>query len=452
MPAVFKRKILAEIKKWYDTSSSALLLDGARQVGKTTAIRNFLQTQDVDYIEFNLLENKLAKEAFDSSSDTKTLMLRISSLAPKEIKDDTVIFIDEIQEAKDALTPIKFLVQKAPNRFVFSGSLLGVKMKGIASVPVGFLKTLTMHPMDFEEFLWANRVSEKTIAYLKDCFDNLSKVDDIVHKQMMSVFRTYLAVGGMPKAVNAFVEKNDLRPVNMALEDIDSGYREDIVKYQSKDKLLIQEIYDLIPSELNSHNKRFVLKSLSEKARFYQYETSFTWLKNSGIGLFVHNVDNPVYPLLSSKERTLFKLFLCDVGLLSYKLYQGNQIVLLNENGGLNYGAVYEAVVAQELQAHHFNLFYNSDKKRGEIDFLIEQGDRVIPIEVKSGKDYKRHNALSALLSNEDFGFEKGYVLCSENVERKGKTIYLPIYMIAFFDNKMKDAAQPIELDLSRLI
>lgn len=452
MPAVFKRKILAEIKKWYDTSSSALLLDGARQVGKTTAIRNFLQTQDVDYIEFNLLENKLAKEAFDSSSDTKTLMLRISSLAPKEIKDDTVIFIDEIQEAKDALTPIKFLVQKAPNRFVFSGSLLGVKMKGIASVPVGFLKTLTMYPMDFEEFLWANRVSEKTIAYLKDCFDNLSKVDDIVHKQMMSVFRTYLAVGGMPKAVNAFVEKNDLRPVNMALEDIDSGYREDIVKYQSKDKLLIQEIYDLIPSELNSHNKRFVLKSLSEKARFYQYETSFTWLKNSGIGLFVHNVDNPVYPLLSSKERTLFKLFLCDVGLLSYKLYQGNQIVLLNENGGLNYGAVYEAVVAQELQAHHFNLFYNSDKKRGEIDFLIEQGDRVIPIEVKSGKDYKRHNALSALLSNEDFGFEKGYVLCSENVERKGKTIYLPIYMIAFFDNKMKDAAQPIELDLSRLI
>ena len=447
------RKITKDIQEWYQNSSTGLLVDGARQIGKTTIIEDFLVKNNIDFIELNLLDNKLALEAFNTATNGKDLLFRLSSLSNKElVENKTVIFIDEIQEADDAITPIKFLVQNTKFKFIFSGSLLGVKMQDIQSVPVGYLTVLQMYPMDFKEFCKAVGVSDKTVSYLNECFENKKHVDKIIHKQMLNLFKTYIIVGGMPKAVSEFVKTNDMTKVNQVLENIDFGYRQDITKYQKDNKLLIQDIYNLIPSELNAQNKRFILKSLNEKARFYQYETSFTWLKNSGVGLFVHNVDNPIYPLLASKERTLFKLFLCDVGLLTYKLYNGNQISILNGNSTLNYGAVYEAVVAQELKAHGFELFYNSDKKRGEIDFLIEKGNRVIPLEVKSGKDYKRHSALAQLMANDSFNYEEGVVLCNGNVETEGKTIYLPIYMIDFIQNTKIDEPQLVHLDISSLI
>ena len=447
------RKITKNIQEWYQNSSTGLLVDGARQIGKTTIIKDFLVRNNIDFIELNLLENKLALEAFNTATNGKDLLFRLSSLSNKElIENKTVIFIDEIQEADDAITPIKFLVQNTKFKFIFSGSLLGVKMQDIQSVPVGYLTVLQMYPMDFKEFCKAVGVSDKTVSYLNECFESKKPVDEIIHKQMLNLFKTYIIVGGMPKAVSEFVKTNDMTKVNQVLENIDFGYRQDITKYQKDNKLLIQDIYNLIPSELNAQNKRFILKSLNEKARFYQYETSFTWLKNSGVGLFVHNVDNPIYPLLASKERTLFKLFLCDVGLLTYKLYNGNQISILNGDSTLNYGAVFEAVVAQELKAHGFELFYNSDKKRGEIDFLIEKDNAVIPLEVKSGKDYKRHSALSQLMANNSFNYEEGFVLCNGNVETEGKTIYLPIYMIDFIQNTKNNEPKLVHLDISSLI
>lgn len=419
---MLERKITKKILDWYENSSSALLIDGARQIGKTTIIEEFLKTNNVDYLELNLIENKLALEAFNTSDNTKQLLLRISSLSNKGlIENKTVIFVDEIQEANDVITPIKFLVQNKKYKFIFSGSLLGIKMQEILSIPIGSLNVLQMYPMDFEEFGKAVGVLDKTFSYLRECFEKNIKVDEVIHKQMMSLFNTYLVVGGMPKAVVQFIERNDINKVNEVLNDIDYGYRQDISKYQKKNKLLIQEIYDLIPSELNAQNKRFILKDLNSKARFYKYETSFTRLKNSGVGLFVHNVDNPIYPLLASKERTLFKLFLCDIGLLAYKLFTGNQIVLLNGYSNLNYGAIYEAVVAQEIKAHGFELYYCSDKKRGEIDFLIEKDNKVIPIEVKSGKDYKRHSALTQLMSIKDFNYEKAFVFCNDNIKKENK-------------------------------
>lgn len=447
------RKITKDIQEWYQNSSTGLLIDGARQIGKTTIIEDFLIKNDIDFIELNLLENKLALEAFNTTINAKDLLFRLSSLSNKELMENkTVIFIDEIQEADDAITPIKFLVRNTKFRFIFSGSLLGVKMQDIQSVPVGFLTVLQMYPMDFGEFCKAVGVSDKTLSYLSECFDHKKPIDEIIHKQMLNLFKTYIIVGGMPKAVSEFVKTNDMTKVNQVLESIDFGYGQDITKYQKDNKLLIQDIYNLIPSELNAQNKRFILKSLNEKARFYQYETSFTWLKNSGVGLFVHNVDNPVYPLLASKERTLFKLFLCDVGLLTYKLYNGNQVSILNGDSDLNHGAVYEAVVAQELKAHGFELFYNNDKKRGEIDFLIEKDNRVIPLEVKSGKDYKRHSALSQLMANDDFGYREGIVLCNGNLATENKAIYLPIYMIDFIQNTKKEGKRLVHLDISSLI
>ena len=389
---MLKRKITNLIDAWYKNNSSALLIDGARQIGKTTTIENYLKNNNINFIEFNLLQNKLVLEAFNTSYDENQLLLRLSALSNKKLTDAKVIFIDEIQEANDAITPIKFLVKNTNYKFIFSGSLLGVKMQEILSIPIGYLTTIRMYPMDFEEFSLAVGVSTNTFDYLSECFSKKTIIDDIIHKQMSNLFNTYLVVGGMPKAVDTFIKSNDINEVNQVLAEIDEGYKHDISKYQKDKKLLIQDIYDLIPSELNSQNKRFVLKNLNEKARFYKYETSFVWLKNSRVGLFAHNVDNPIYPLLASKERTLFKLFLSDVGLLTFKLFKGNQIELLNNGSNLNYGAVYENVVAQELTAHGFDLYYNTSKKRGEIDFLIEKNNQVIPIEIKSGKAYKtRH-------------------------------------------------------------
>ena len=450
---MLSRNITKDIQKWYLNSSTGLLIDGARQIGKTTIIEDFLVKNNIDFIELNLLENKLALEAFNTTINAKDLLFRLSSLFNKElIENRTVIFIDEIQEADDAITPIKFLVQNTKFRFIFSGSLLGVKMQDIQSVPVGFLTVLQMYPMDFGEFCKAVGVSDKTMSYLNECFEKKKPIDEIIHKQMLNLFKTYIIVGGMPKAVSEFVKTNDMTKVNRVLESIDFGYRQDITKYQKSNKLLIQDIYNLIPSELNAQNKRFILKNLNEKARFYQYETSFTWLKNSGVGLFVHNVDNPIYPLLASKERTLFKLFLCDVGLLTYKLYNGNQISILNGDSDLNNGAVYEAVVAQELKTHGFELYYHNDKKRGEIDFLIEKDNTVVPLEVKSGKDYKRHSALAQLMANSAFHYREGIVLCNGNLAVEKKTIYLPIYMIDFIQNTKEDGQRLVHLDISSLI
>ncbi len=450
---MLKRKISASIDNWFKNSESALLIDGARQIGKTTIIEEYLNNNKLDFIEFNLLENKLALEAFDTSTDGKQLLMRLSSLSNRPLLEGkTVIFIDEIQEAQDAITPIKFLSNDHRFKYVFSGSLLGIKMQEIASIPIGFLTILQMYPMDFEEFSEAIGVSKQTFDYLKGCFNGNEAVDEVVHKQMMSLFNTYLVVGGMPKAVQAFVDSRDVYKVNQALLDIDSGYKKDIAKYQKNDKLLIRDIYDLIPSELNAQNKRFILKNLNEKARFYKYEASFAWLKNSGVGLFVHNVDNPVYPLLASKERTLFKLFPSDVGLLTFKLFNGNQVVILNGDCTLNCGAIYESVVAQELIAHGFELFYNNDKKRGEIDFLIELENSVTPIEVKSGKGYKRHSSLSNLMSNHEFDYQKAYVFYNGNVKIDEKIMYMPIYMVGFLNKMPPNRMQMIDLDISKLI
>jgi len=431
------RKAYEKIKEWYSSNENALLVDGARQVGKTTIIRSFLHDNVSSYVELNLIENKDALDAFNTSSNANELMLKITAIAKTNlVEGESVIFIDEAQEAKDALTPIKFLIEQNKYKFIFSGSLLGVKLKNIQSIGVGYITILNMFPMDFEEFILACGVSKNIIEYVHNCFINLTKVDDLVHNQLMKLFNLYLVVGGMPKPVNEYVISNNIQNVIKALEDIDFGYLKDITKYDKEHKFLIEDIYNLIPSELNQPNKRMILKNLNEKVRFYQYEESFIWLLNSGVGLFVYNIDNPKYPLLASKERTLFKLFLCDTGLLSYKLLNGNQIKILNGEVNMNYGAIYEAVIAQELTSHGFPLFYCTNKKRGEIDFIIEKDAEVIPLEIKSGKNYKRHSAIDNLLNEKEFNIKKGYVLNNNNVQIIDNCIYLPIYMIMFFNNK----------------
>ena len=447
------RKAYKDIKKWFDsTNKNALLIDGARQIGKTYLIREFLKNNAQSYIEFNLYENDLAKQAFETISNAKELLIKISALATSPlIKGETVIFIDEVQAVSDVVTKVKFLVEDGSYRYIFSGSLLGISYKNIDSLPVGYLDILEMYPLDFEEFCIANGVSNDTINYLEKQFRDLIPIDDIVHKQMINLFNLYTIVGGFPEVVAKFIETSNLQDVYYLHESIDKLYKLDISKYTKEKTLLVKDIYSLIPSELNNPNKRFILKNLNEKGRFYQYEDSFVWLLNSNIGLFTYNVDNPIYPLLASKERTLFKLFLCDTGLLCHYLYSDNVVRILNNDINVNYGSIYENVVAQELKSHNYNLFYYNSKKNGEVDFIIENGTEVLPIEVKSGKDYKRHVALENLLNNDSYNINKAYTLCQGNIKCINNRIYLPIYMIMFFEKKKDVESQIVNIDISAL-
>lgn len=447
------RKAYKDIKKWFDfTNKNALLIDGARQIGKTYLIREFLKENARSYIEFNLYENGLAKQAFETINNAKELLIKISALATKPlIKGETIIFIDEVQAVNDVVTKVKFLIEEGSYRYIFSGSLLGISYKNIDSLPVGYLDILEMYPLDFEEFCIANGVSKNTINYLENQFNSLLPIDNIVHKQMINLFNLYTIVGGFPEVVAKFIETSNLQDVYYLHESIDKLYKFDISKYTKDKTLLVKDIYSLIPSELNNPNKRFILKNLNEKGRFYQYEDSFVWLLNSNIGLFTYNVDDPIYPLLASKERTLFKLFLCDTGLLCHYLYSDNVVRILNNDINVNYGSIYENVVAQELKSHNYNLFYYNSKKNGEVDFIIEDGIEILPIEVKSGKDYKRHVALENLLNNDTYSINKAYTLCQGNIECINNRIYLPIYMIMFFKKKKDVESQIINIDISAL-
>lgn len=447
------RKAYNNIKKWYESDNkNALLVDGARHIGKTFLIRNFLKENVDSYIEFNLYENDLIKDAFKTINNTKELLIKISALATKPlIKNKTIIFIDEVQVADDIITKVKFLIEEGSYRYIFSGSLLGISYKNIDSLPVGYMDILEMYPLDFEEFCIANGVSENTIGYLEHQFDNLLPIDDTIHKQMINLFNLYTIVGGFPEIVDKFIKTSNLQDVYYLHESIDKLYKLDISKYATDKSLLIKDIYTLIPSELNNPNKRFILKNLNEKSRFSQYEDSFIWLLNSNIGLFTYNVDNPVYPLLASKERKLFKLFLCDTGLLSHYLYSDNIVKILNNEVNVNYGSIYENVVAQELKCHNYSLFYYNNKKNGVVDFIIEKGTEIIPIEVKSGKDYKRHVALENLLNNTSYKINRAYTLCQGNIECDKKRIYLPIYLIMFFKNIKNIDSKIINIDISAL-
>ena len=450
---MLNRKVYSVLKEWDKSNlKQAILLTGARQVGKTYIIREFLKRERKQYVEFNLFENDLAKEAFETSKTADEFLLKISSLTKTPlIKNETIIFIDEVQFAKEIVTKIKFLVEEGSYKYIFSGSLLGVELKHVSSIPVGYMDIVEMYPLSFEEFALANKVSDNVMKYLERCYTNKEKVDDIIHEQMIKLFNLYIVIGGFPEAVVQYLESNNLRNVYKVHDTIDKGYRMDISKYDQEHSLLIKDIYDLIPSELNHTNKRFILKNLNEKARFYQYEESFVWLVDSNVGLFTYNVDNPVYPLLASKERTLFKLFLCDVGLLTHKLFGDNVIKLLNNEKDINYGALYESVVAQELKAKNIELFYYNNKKQGEVDFIIERGTKIVPIEVKSGKDYKRHVALDNMLSNASFDINEAYTLCNSNLQVVGNRIYLPIYMIMFFDRKEERSNDIYNIDISSL-
>ncbi len=433
------RKIDMILEEFYEKEQKkALLITGARQIGKTFSIREFGKRYS-SFVEINFLENRTACSLFEKADNREEILLRLSMLAENPlVPGETLIFLDEVQECKEIVTAIKFLVEEGSYRYILSGSLLGVDLKDIRSVPVGYMDTVEMYPLDFEEFAVANGVSERVLRSLEDAFWKEKEVDTLIHDKMMELFRLYLIVGGMPAVVNKYLETNNLQEVIREQKSILEAYKKDIGKYDPENKLYLEDIFDLIPSELNSKNKRFILKSLNENFKFSRYSNSFVWLKDAGVALPAFCAEEPRCPLLLSKATNLFKLFLSDVGLLAAMYMDNIQIKVLNREKDINFGAIYENVAAQELRAHGFELYYFNSKKQGELDFLIEQGGEVVPLEMKSGKDYTKHVALNHVLESENYRISKAYVFHNGNVSRKGKVLYVPVYMLMFVKKEQK--------------
>ena len=440
---MINRKAYQFLRAFFTNEKRALLVTGARQVGKTFAVRKIGKEVFEQVVEINFIEQPDAVELFRHPKSAEEILMRISAFTSKKlVPGKTLIFFDEIQECDEMVTAIKFLVDEGSYRYVMSGSLLGVELKDLRSVPVGYMGELEMHPLDLEEFARAVGISDEVLEYLKDRYEGQKPVDEFIHKRMVELVRLYMIVGGMPAAVQKYLDTNNLRNVLNGQRDIIRTYKRDITKYEKEHKLQIEEIFNLIPSELNAKNKRFFLKELSEKARFARYESGFLWLKDAGVAIPTYNVEAPTMPLLLNKQRNLFKLFLNDVGLLA-AMYGGDIQVRLLNNLNVNYGAAFENLVAQELYAHGFaidhDLFYFNSKKQGELDFVLEYQGEVLPIEVKSGKDYERHRALSNIMDNEEYAIPKAFVFCQENTQIKGRLVYLPIYMIMFLQHEKND-------------
>jgi len=430
---MLKRKIDRYLSSFYKSTNKSLLLTGARQTGKSYSIRQFGKTHFEHFVEINFINQPEATDALKGAKNSQDIIVRLSLLTDTPlVKGKTLIFFDEVQECPEIVTAIKFLVDEGSYRYVMSGSLLGVELNDLHSEPVGYMDVKEMFPLDLEEFFMAMGVSEQVMESLRLSYNNKQPVDGFVHSKMMELFRLYLIVGGMPAAVQKYVDTHNLREVMAEQQAIIRLYKRDIAKYDRNHKLYLEEIFDLIPSELNAKNKRFILKDLNENMKFNRYENSFLWLKNAGVALPTYNVEEPVAPLKLSRSRNLFKLFQNDIGLLASQYAEGIQLRIINDEKSINYGAIFENVVAQELHAHGYNLYYFNSKKQGELDFVIECHGRVMPIEVKSGKDYQRHNALSNVMANTEYAIPQAFVFCHDNVKDDGRICYYPIYMVAF--------------------
>ena len=439
--------------KWidyhYKTTKKALLLTGARQVGKTYAVRHAAERLGWHLVEMNFLLQPETIKIVHGAGDIKEVLLRISAYANEALEwEKTLIFFDEVEEYPDVMTWVKTFVDKGYH-LALSGSLLGVELNNVRSVPVGYMDEIQMCPLDFEEFIRAVGVQSAVIDTIREAWTEKTAVDAYVHAKMMQLVNLYLLVGGMPAVVQTYVDTNDMQRVLNEQKAILSLYKKDIGRYDHEGKLYINDIFDLIPAELNAKNKRFILKKLNEHFKFSRHENSFTWLRDADMALPTYNAEEPKAPLILSKASNLFKLFQNDVGLLACQYADGIQLRILQGETNINNGAIYENLTAQELHAHGWELYYFQSKKQGELDFLLERDAEIIPLEVKSGKDYERHVALSKVMRNAEYGIRQAIVLCNDNLKTQGNVTYAPIYMLMFIEKSKDDGPKIYKLDLT---
>ncbi len=435
------RKFSSRLENFLQNETHKILLvNGARQIGKSYLIRYIGNKLFKNYIEINLKADKEGPRVFASVGSTDDFYLQLGAIAGNKLGgvDDTLVFLDEIQSYPHLMTMLKFLNEEGRYRYIASGLELGVALAQTPSVPIGSIAIEQMYPLDFEEFLLAAGCGSDTIAGIRQYFKERKPLNDSLHNYMLRQFKIYLLTGGMPDAINKFLETRNIAAVRRIQRDIHALYRLDASQYDNEKKLVIRKIYDMIPSNMENKKKRVIVKNIEQTAghkQFSDYLVEFDYLVNSGVALSVQAISNPKFPLKESESKNLVKLYLNDVGILTDILYRTNINAVLGDECSVNLGSVYESVVAQELYAHGFTLHYYDNKQRGEVDFLVDDYDNlsVLPIEVKSGKDYKVHSSLDTFLGTKDYHIKKAIVLSNgQDVHEEHGIIYLPIYYVMF--------------------
>lgn len=439
------RKISKRIEHYFESESGRMLMiDGARQIGKSYIIRHVGQKMFANFIEINMEEDKLGERIFADARTTKDFYMALSIIAGDKMKErqNTLVFIDEIQAYDHLLTLVKFLMQEKRFTYIASGSLLGITLKNTQSVPMGSLDVEHMYPMDFEEFIIANGVGNIAIDAMRKSFNSNEGLSEAMHNKILDLFKKYLIVGGLPKAVDTFIQTRNITEIRSVQNEVHDLYEIDCTKYEEEHnrRLKIRRIYEMIPSTLENKKKRVVIKDIENKSwkRTENYLEEFDYLISAGVALEVKAISKPSYPLIENSGKNLLKLYLNDVGILSALYYRNNIKAIIDSVTSINLGSIYETVVAQELKAHGYNLYYYDNKKNGEVDYLIDDADNLsnIPIEVKSGKDYNVHSALTRFLSTDEYNIRRAYVLSNERtVYTENGITYIPVYYIMFFEN-----------------
>lgn len=440
------RKIESYIRNHLRSKSNKILvIDGARQIGKSYIIRKVGKELFENYIELNFVEDSQGGQNFKNVNSVDDFYFTLSTICGERMKEkeNTLIFLDEIQAYPHFLTLFKFLKQDDKYTYIASGSLLGVTLSNTSSIPIGSMELKRMYQLDFEEFLIANGFSKEAISILEKKFMDRETLEDSLHNKLLELFKKYLIVGGLPDCVCEYLRSKNIVNIRKIQEDIVRFYGEDASKYDSEKKLKIKRIYDMMPSTMQNTKKRLVAKNIEGIAgkRYSSYADEFDYLISSGIAHEVKAISNPVFPLCQSADKNLLKLYMNDVGLLSGLLYQNNVKPILETVPSVNLGALYETAVAGQLKALGHKLFYYDNRKNGEIDFLIDNYNTlsVLPVEVKSGRDYTIHSALNRFTSGEDYPVCEGIVLSNEQkIRTNGKITYLPIYFVMFL--KPQDA------------
>ena len=438
------RKFTTELEDFLlHEPNKILLVNGARQIGKSYLIRYVGKKLFEHYVEINLKADQESNRIFADVHSKEDFYLQLGAIAGNELgkKDDTLVFLDEIQSYPHLMTMLKFLNEDGKYRYIASGSQLGVALSQTPSVPIGSIAIKQMFPLDFEEFLWAMGCGKDAIEAMQQKFVANESLSDSMHNYMLQQFKIYLLVGGMPDAINKFLENRNIAQVRSIQQDILTLYKIDASQYDEEKKLVIRKIYDMIPSNMENKKKRIIVKNIEgTKAhkQFSDYANEFEYLTNSGVALSVQAISNPAFPLIESESKNLLKLYLNDVGLLTNILYGNNINAVLRDERSVNLGAVYESVIAQELHAHGYTLHYYDNKQKGEVDYLIDdyKSLSVLPLEIKSGKDYTVHSALDKFLATPEYHINKALVLSNEQrVYVKDGITYLPIYYSMFLEN-----------------
>lgn len=431
---MLKRKIIKKLEAWKETiTNKALLIKGARQVGKTTVVRQFAKANYKNFVEINFEQMPVAKQAFEGNLDARTILLNLSAMGFGPLEPGkTLIFFDEIQSCPKARTAIKFLVEDGQYDYIESGSLLGINYKDVSSYPVGFEHELDMYPLDFEEFLWACNISDDVVSMLKDCYASIRPVPDFLHQQIMDRYRQYLVVGGMPEVVATYISNEDFSKTITNQKDILAGYRNDISKYAGNDKMLVKSVFDAIPGQLSKQDKRFVLASIEKNASRRKYGAPTQWLVDAGMAYYSFNVGSFELPFPSHENMRLYKLFFVDSGLMCAMVLNGIQAKVLTGDIFVNEGALAENYVAGELAKHGVSLNYYDRKSKHELDFVFPEDDKITILEVKSGKDYKKHVSLDMAQSLFSEKINRRIVMSCNNLEVEDGVLYLPFYMSMF--------------------